>query len=547
MKRVRGFIEATLVLVCLFLPIPAAQSLHAEIITVEGEMKSSVTAYLTRRFSSYSETKNLSYRMFLPASQTEGIHTQTIDRLRKSFTPYPTETKEFVDEYGNSGIDMVWNKEIHIIQTDLQFSANVFSNFYAVDSSAPYPVAADDRFKPYLNSTELSPSNDFMINYIGRSISYGLEREVDVVKNVFIWFDENIRMSNDAETMKNYDALSVLKMRRGDERGLCNLAASIFKGLEIPARIVYGISFQQEIPIETEDETYFYDYPNDEKLWLEVYFPDLGWIPYDPVGTHFGTVSHVIKFSVGPDSDYAIDHWEVEIGDIVEFKEFIFDIRVDTVDLNVRKLDAGGAHRIIMSPAVEGFRAYTKEPELDVGQPARGKEAVVGQTDAEGVIVQNSDLTRRLDVVATQNRVYAQRFTVEFPFTVIEIQLPLIKFADEGRIWLEVYSDADGKPGDVLFKTYSIHSPRIRFMMMDNPWLSFPVGQNTEAFLQKGSYWIALRSSGSTIFNWFASCGNVMGTGSDTRFRDVSLKNSQWNNVLNFDLTFQIMGTREAE
>jgi hypothetical protein len=82
-------------------------------------------------------------------------------------------------------------------------------------------------------------------------------------------------------------------------------------------------------------------------------------------------------------------------------------------------------------------------------------------------------------------------------------------------------------------------------MMTDNPWLSFPVGKKTDSLLGEGSYWIALRSSGSTIFNWYASCGNVIGPANDTRFRDASLKKSHWNNIMNFDLTFQVFGNRE--
>jgi hypothetical protein len=72
------------------------------------------------------------------------------------------------------------------------------------------------------------------------------------------------------------------------------------------------------------------------------------------------------------------------------------------------------------------------------------------------------------------------------------------------------------------------------------------VGKKTDTYLEKGSYWIALRSSGSTIFNWYASSGNVIGSAHDTRFRDVSLKNSHWNNIMNFDLTFQVFGNKET-
>ena len=544
MKRIRVLVYTFICSFTVLLSALTTHDLRAEIVTVHGEMESAVTAYLTRRFSSYSNTKNLTYKMYLPASQSEGLHTQTIDRLRKNFTPYPTEIKEFTDEYGNSGVEMAWNKEIYVIQTDLQFTARIYANLYKVDSSSPFPLAVDDRLKPFLASTDLSPSNDFMINYIGRSISYGLKREVDVVKNVFDWLDENIVLSNETGADVNHGALSVLRMQKGDERGICNLASSICKGLGIPARVVYGISFQQEIPVKTEHTTYYYEYPNDEKYWLEVFFPDLGWIPYDPVGSHFGTVSHVVKFSVGPDSDYASDHWEIEVGDIIEFKEFIFDIRSDSSNLEVHDFNPRNENRIIITPLIEDFKAYTKEPELNVGESEK-IESAEQINENKDMIVHNSDVSRRLDVVATQNRVYAQRFTVDEPFTLTQVQIPLIKFADEGRIWIEIYTDEDGKPGSVLFKTYSIHSPRIRFMMTDNPWLSFPVGKKTDSRLDKGSYWIALRSSGSTIFNWYASCGNVIGPANDTRFRDVSLKKSHWNNIMNFDLTFQILGDRE--
>jgi hypothetical protein len=543
MKRINVFVYTFIFSIASML-FPSASFLRAEEITLHGEMKSGVTAYLTRRFSSYSNTKNLTYKMMLPATQTEGLHTQTIDRLRKNFTPYPTDIKEFTDEYGNSGLSMTWNKEIYVIQIDLQFTASIYANFYRIDSSAAFPLAVDQRLKPFIASTDLAPSNDFMINYIGRSISYGLNSEVDVVKNIFNWIDVHIKLSNGRDELQNHGALSVLRRQSGDERGICNLAASIFKGLGIPVRVVYGISYQQEIPIHTDAATYFFEYPNDEKFWLEVFFPDLGWIPYDPIGSHFGTVSHVIKFSVGPDSDYASDQWDIEVGDIIEFKEFIFDIRSDEANFEVQDFALGNKNRIILSPLIEGFNVYSKEPELDVGEadaPATREE----RGEETGPIVQNSDISKRLDVVATQNRVYAQRFSVDEPFTLTQIQIPLIKFADEGRIWLEIYEDEEGTPGNVLFKTYSIHSPRVRFMMTDNPWLSFPVGKKTDSFLEVGSYWIALRSSGTTIFNWYASSGNVFSTAGDTRFRDTRVKNSHWNNVMNFDLTFQVYGTRE--
>jgi len=81
-------------------------------------------------------------------------------------------------------------------------------------------------------------------------------------------------------------------------------------------------------------------------------------------------------------------------------------------------------------------------------------------------------------------------------------------------------------------------------MMVDDPWLSLPIGKKTDSRLEKGSYWFALRSSGSCIFNWVANAGNVVGDNEDTRFKDVKLKKPKWNNIVNVDMDYQIIGAR---
>jgi hypothetical protein len=131
---------------------------------------------------------------------------------------------------------------------------------------------------------------------------------------------------------------------------------------------------------------------------------------------------------------------------------------------------------------------------------------------------------------------------VTFDRTVVvdAVRLPLIKFSDSGNIWLEVHSDRDGKPDELAASSLRLASTRIRFMMIEDPWLTFPLGDPLE--LQPGSYWFVLRSTGSCIFNWNASGGNVVGGAGDTRFLDVNDRDRGWNNLVNLDLNFQIHG-----
>jgi len=533
MRRLRIFIWMVVLLlfVCTF------HSAIANIIQIEGELGNTVTAYVKRWFSSYRGTKKLTYRMYFPVSSLEGINVQTVSNLRKNFIPAPTELKDFSDEFGNTGVELIWEREMRMVQLDLQFTVKTQSKFAPVMSSVPFPLPVDEEKKIYFKSTRLSPSNDFSINRIGSMLSRNLHKEIDIVSAVFLWIDRNIRLTS---LVENYDAPAVLKKGVGDERGICNLLVAIFKGLGIPARLVYGISFQNEIQVSTETDTYIFDMPNVERYWVEVYFPDLGWVSYDPHGMYFGTIPHVIKLSVGPDSDFVTEVWGIEEGEAEVQKEFLYDIKNDYADFQFKGLIGQDMNKLILSPQLSGY--YELPFEIEQGYQFLDAALLPGE---EGPIFENSDLINSVEKDATRARVYTQKFLLDYPVIINEVQLPLLKLADEGKIWVEIYSDENGAPAQQLFRTYSINSNRIRFMMVENPWLMFPVGNKTNSFLAPGAYWFMLRSSGSCIFHWYASEGNVVGEKRDTLFREVGKKRLDWKNVINFDMNFQLIGNRE--
>ena len=160
---------------------------YADTIQVEGEMGSTITAYLTKRLSNSGMENDITYKMFFPESSTETLNTQKISRLRKSFVPAPATVNEFNDDFGNSGVELSWNKNVRIIQIDLQFNAETFGNFTNLSSESPFPVSLNDGDSVYLTSTEQSPADEFYINYIGRALSYNLNRQIDVVNSIFIY------------------------------------------------------------------------------------------------------------------------------------------------------------------------------------------------------------------------------------------------------------------------------------------------------------------------------------------------------------------------
>jgi transglutaminase-like putative cysteine protease len=514
---------------------------EAGIIRIEGEMLSAVTVYMTKGLNAKKGSRNFTYLMYLPADSVEQTKNQTISNMRKTFAPNPTQTREFIDQFGNSALELTWNRDVSKIHVEMQFNAQIKSLFGALDSDAPFPAFIDDERKKFLVSTPLSPSNDIFVNYIGRAVSQNLYREIDVVSSIFVWLDRTIRLANHPEAKEHESAVSVLKKREGDEKGVSNLLVSLLKGLGIPARVAYGLSFQKEMFLEFEMERYTFDNPNTEKFWVEVYYPDLGWVSYDPAGMHFGSASHVLRLAAGPDSESASERWKLETGEAVVQKECIFDIKQDDVNVTVKGIDHPEINKLVLSPVLPETNLSDNSPTLDIEglkKDAVPEELGPGNT---GMILHNSTLTGCLDIVATSSRVYAQQFTLGFPARLGEIKLPLIKFSDSGKIWIEIYADEGGAPGAMLLKSSVIDSPRVRFMLINNPWLSFAFPASSR--LEGGTYWFALRSAGSCIFHWYASEANAIGHEKDTRYMDKASKKPSWQNIANWDMCFQMLGT----
>ena len=518
----------------------------SDVFFINGESKSYFTAYLTSRFSAYTKTKGLEFSMFLPQSIPEGLIIQTISGIRKSFLPYPTSIKEEVDKYGNKIIRCFWNKEIRIVQIDLQFRAKVESQFTPVNSNAPYPLETDDTVKMYLKPTQLTPTDEYLINYVSRALSFNLKREMDVVYNIMLWINNNISLTSSLEKNIKNDALSVLKTRVGSEEGICNLMVSMLRGIGIPARVAYGISFEKSISFKSGKNTIVLDFPNNERYWVEVYFPDAGWLPFDVHGYYLSLPSHIVKMGVGPDSKYLKERWSVETGKLTELKEFIYDVKFDSSKFNYNNNKISSKKVLAISCPVPGFIKNNNQPDMSIKglrinniEKENEKKANLNKIKK---ITENSYVKNRIDLVATGKKIYAQAFKIKNPARIIEIRIPAIKFSDSGKLYMEVLSDRNGNPGKRIFRSYSISSQRIRYMMVENPWLSFPISRRINSILKPGRYWLALRSTGNCIFNWFAVEGNQIGSWNDTRYLNLAYKRPKWNNILNLDFNFQIIG-----
>lgn len=131
-----------------------------------------------------------------------------------------------------------------------------------------WPLRSQERFR----EPPGAPTDG--IGKLARGIVAGADRRFDAVSRVLGWVSRNLRYELDRTLPQ--DAESVLERRSGYCTGVARLTVALLRALDIPAREVAGWVVREQ------GRTGISGYHR----WLEVYYPDRGWVMSDPLSSH---------------------------------------------------------------------------------------------------------------------------------------------------------------------------------------------------------------------------------------------------------------------
>jgi len=123
------------------------------------------------------------------------------------------------------------------------------------------------------------------------------------------------------------------------------------------------------------------------------------------------------------------------------------------------------------------------------------------------------------EYVTTKLTQYAQVFVLKEPVKLQKLGLALHKFGGEGQLWVDLYNDNNGKPGDIIGASDMLDLQSISFKP-GYRWVDFDFTRGATV-LMPGSYWIGLGYTGSPILNWFFTYGKPVGPVDGTRYKGV--------------------------
>ncbi len=555
-----------LVLLCLFISFPC----QAENYLLNGGQESKIDYTMTHEVQPSPNTKKLILNYVVPKSFDSCTYKQTIEQFDLDFSPPPDDRSQFVDHRGNEVIEVIWETPQTPVSTKIKLTALNRVILKPIETNAPFPASGiPDTLNDYLKATPQVDFNNPQILGKARELTSSAKTQFDAVQRILTWVVDHMHFIVNPD---QYDAVYSYETGRGNCQNYSHLSAALMRAVGIPVRIVNGITLRQPYDIQTGDGILTMKMAQSRHSWIEVYFPDLSWVPFDPQGSELFVSNRFIRVEVG------IDNRETEHDGLMRWtrlqgtpghpsllEHIESDFQSDQVKMDAVKTTYG-PRELLLCPQVETSfsRIETKLPptppprikEKELQTLSYSKPFLFGNLDfpenidffnvrepavesPDGVMtVRKNFLAETAEYVTTKGQQYAQTFILKKPIQLEKIGLVLHKFSDEGQIWVELYQDKNGMPDKLIATSDFISSDQIRYTP-GYQWVDFSFADK-KIKLSPGRYWAALGFTGSPIVNWFYTYGKPIGPQDGTRYKTIF--DSTWSRSLSFEFHYRVAG-----
>ena len=535
---------------------------------VTGDMGSDIDYELKQNITEAAGLTKLELRFVVPQSYTSPTYVQEVSDVRLDLKPKPKEQTEETDKRGNKIIRAVWKKPPGATEATLSFRATTRTTLALLNTKAPFPLEKiPPRMTDYVSPTEQIQSDHPELEKLAQKLGSGAKSQFDAVQQVLTWVVDHVKY---VSPPKQYDALYSYNSGKGNCQNFSHLAAALMRANGIPVRIVNGITLNRPFHIQRKGGNLTFKMAQGRHSWIEVWFPDLDWVPFDPQQMELFVPNRYIRLEIGVDNKEAINdgllRWSrpksVNVRPRMQ-ENIAADFVTDNVSLSGARQDYG-PQNLLLCPRVETEFAAVKTAVKPKPKPITIEQLETmdfpvpflfgnlsfpidvdfafpreGGTDAgtSGQQTRNF-LVESAEYVTTKATQYAQVVVLEKPVRLEKIGLALHNFGGDGMLWLELRGDREDMPGEVLAASDLVELKTIS-TRPGYRWEDFDFSRDTP-LLSPGHYWIVLGFSGSPIVNWFYTYGKSVGPAEGTRYKGVF--DEMWSGALSYEFNYRVIG-----
>lgn len=517
-------------------------------LVLEGRIDGSIEVTQERVFTAPKGGLNrLVFRFANPASFKSRTVAQDISGHNVEYYPRPESVKAEKDRFGNSFTVVTWTELKGDAKVKEVYRATLGIDLKDVSSPAAYPldpkeIPGDE--KRFLADTPLVESGNAEIKTLARSLSRGAGSEQEAVMSVLNWVVDNIKYKTPVE---DYGALRTLKTRQGNCQNFSHLSIALLRSIGIPARIAGGVSLGKSWRVPLKEGALSQSIGQGGHAWFEVWYPDLGWLPYDAQQSHLFVGPRHIKQTVGLDSVDINDSWRAS-PILPRFREEISaEYLKDDIAISLKESRPEPMSYIMTGSIVKEFKP-TPQPPRPEEPPSPVKEAAgaeFGNMEFPSLIdfyvrskedVGRKTFDKETAEYVTGEHTFAQAFTVPRALKIESISLAMHKFGGRaGSLWIDVVKDDHGRPGMEGVRSLPLYLDEVVYYP-GYKWFDFSLGGGV---FSPGKYWIILRHSKDAVVNWFYTPGNPYEGPDDARSTGTGI---DWSDIMNYDFNFRVKG-----
>ena len=567
--RPRGSVMKKICFLLLVLLFISGAPCLAENYVLEGQMGSDIVYELQQQVKNGPGTRKLVLSFVVPPTFTSPTYNQEIHGFKLEFSPQPNEKKQSGDQRGNQIITATWNPPPSEVIARISFRARNQTDLQQLQTGTPFPLRkVPPEMRPYLGATAQVQSDDRQIRKLANELTNGVTTQFDAVQRILTWIVDNIRYVSPPE---KYDALYALQEHKGNCQNFSHLSAALMRALGIPVRIVNGVTLNQPFNVSRKGGVLTFKMGQGRHSWIEVWFEDLGWVPFDAQQTELFVSNRYVRVEVGIDNNETINdgllRWSQVSGGEGKpsLQESISaDFASDLVKISGTPQQYGPKNLLLVPPVEAAFKEIVVPPpppppvipekdrdklrflvpflygnlefpeNVDFAFP-RGPASTVGDNRYQ---MTRNFLVETAEYVTTKLIQYAQIFELQKPLKLEKIGLALHRFGGDGQLWVELLEDKNMKPGALIATSDFISLSQLS-MKPGYRWVDFDFGRD-KPVLMPGSYWIALGFTGSPIVNWFYTYGKPVGPVEGTRYKGVY--QDDWSNALSYEFNYRVLG-----
>ncbi len=547
----------------------------AENYLLNGGQESQINYRITQRVSPAPGTKKIFLSYVKPQSFSSRTYSQRIENLNFKFSQEPSKKTEKTDSRGNTIIEVVFDPPLKPVTMTMTCTAYNQVKLDKIETTSPFPLTSlSDDVKDFLKGTEQVDIDDLQIKAKARELTAGSKTEFDAVQKILTYVVDQIKY---VQTPKSYNAVYSLKTGRGNCQNYSHLSAALMRSVGIPVRIVNGVTLKKPYDIKTGRSILTMKMAQGRHSWIEVYFPDLGWMPFDPSGTVLFVSNRFIRIETGLDNNETendgLIRWSYTRGtDGTPQSEENIEAAVDKDSVKIAGIKTDyGPRELLVSPHVAAeFSKVEFKPLEPPPPPMTDKELKIlkynvqhvfgnrefprninfltftspaSQGEGDTMKIKKNFMVETAEYVTTNGQQYAQTFILDRPLRLIEVGLALHKFGNEGQLWLELFKDNGGMPGEIMATSEFMNMNAIKYKP-GYDWVNFDFSKANKV-LSPGRYWVGLGFTGSAVVNWFFTYGKPEGPADGTRYK--VLFDETWSRSLNFEFNYRVMGLTTSE